>query len=235
MESAQNEVDLIVILPCFQKSHEIGAVVQNLSDVLNGTNLKYRLLIVDDGSTIPVSIPNNDVVLVVRHELNRGKGAALRTGITLSRSKLIAFFDSDLDIDPSCLPPMIFAVLLGQCELAIASKRHPASNIFYPKLRVVLSRSFYFIQRILFNLPPHDTQTGAKVLGSHAIEEMRKTTEKGFLIDLELVILLNAKKYRISEFPVSIEHKFSSTIRVRDILMMARGIANIYSKYRKIL
>ena len=221
-----------VVLPCYEKNDEITKVVNNLHVLLSAADFNHVIVVVDDGSSVPILKNDQSCVTYLRHEDNKGKGAAIRTGVRDIHPEIVCLFDADLDIEPSCLIPMINAVLSGQCDLAIGSKRHPDSQLIYPALRKVISRCFFEVQTLLFSLPKMDTQTGAKVLSKKCIPILLETVEVGFLIDIDLLIDVQRSGHLIQEYPVVINHGFSSTISLKDVKNMMFGLLRIWWKKR---
>jgi glycosyltransferase involved in cell wall biosynthesis len=221
-----------VILPCYEKNEEIVKVVNSLHALLSASGFNHVIVVVDDGSSVPIQKNVQACVKYFRHKYNMGKGAAIRTGAQNIDPEVICLFDADLDIEPSCLIPMINAVLSGQCDLAIGSKRHPNSQLIYPILRKIISRCFFEVQTFLFSLPKMDTQTGAKVLSKKCIPILLETNELGFLIDIDLLVEVQRSGYSIEEYPVVINHGFSSTVSFKDIKNMTFGILRIWWKKR---
>src|SRR5690606_13381194 len=81
-------------------------------------------------------------VRVLSYNVNMGKGYAVKTGIVKTRGELVMFTDGDLDISPDMISEYIRQ--LEDCDLVIASKRHPLSKYNAPASRKFLSRAFNF-------------------------------------------------------------------------------------------
>ena len=116
-----NAVD--VVLPCL---NEAAA----LPDVLAAMPAGYRAIVVDNGSTdgSPAVAAANGATVV--HEPRRGYGAAVHTGLSLSRTDIVCFLDADGSLDPAELVPLVAAVT-GGATLAVG-RRVPVSRHVWP-------------------------------------------------------------------------------------------------------
>jgi dolichyl-phosphate beta-glucosyltransferase len=144
---------------------------------------------------------------VIRHQVNRGKGCALRSGMAVSQGAYAMFTDSG-----SCIPfenavPGLDMLRSGDCEIAHGSRYHPSSRIArrHSWHRQVMSRVFRFaVPRVLgLGSDFTDTQCGFKLYrGDVARELYERCVSDGFMFDVEVILRARQKGYRIAEFPV---------------------------------
>jgi dolichol-phosphate mannosyltransferase len=108
-------VKLSVILPCFNEAENVPLWERELFPVLEGLPFPSECLVVDDGSAdntraaAEALAQRRSSVRVLRHERNRGLGAAVRTGIAAARGDAILTLDSDLTFPPAIIPAMVQA------------------------------------------------------------------------------------------------------------------------------
>ena len=92
-----NKSDITIIIPAYNEEKGIGNVISQLK-MLKGD---YQLLVVDDGSTDSTfEIVNKSGVNVVRHQYNKGYGAALKTGLRNAKTSVVLYIDADGQHDP---------------------------------------------------------------------------------------------------------------------------------------
>jgi glycosyltransferase involved in cell wall biosynthesis len=108
---------LSIIIPCF---NERATVSEILSRVEAYPHNPKEIIIVDDGSTdgtreVLAERPMRDYEKVIFHEINRGKGSALRTGIGAATGDIIIIQDADLEYDPKDIPRLIKPHYCRQC------------------------------------------------------------------------------------------------------------------------
>lgn len=105
---AAEELDLTVLLPCFNEQEAIGPVVRELRDALAGWPGTWEILVVDDASTDESAARAEAAdVRVVRRVQNAGAGAARKTGIREARGQLIAMIDADGTYPAKHLPELL--------------------------------------------------------------------------------------------------------------------------------
>lgn len=98
-----------VVLACYNEELALEKVVKDLRAVLDAEkDLRWELLIVDDGSTDrTVEIAESLGARVIRHAINQGSGAARRTGIVHARGEIVVMLDADGTYEPKTIPEML--------------------------------------------------------------------------------------------------------------------------------
>jgi glycosyltransferase involved in cell wall biosynthesis len=125
MPQMSTEPKLSVVIPCFNELQTIGSIIQQVLAV--ELPIDRELIIVDDCSTDQTkdflgTIKVYDNVKVIYHEINRGKGAALRTGFTHATGDLIIVQDADLEYDPGDYPKLLKPILEGKADVVYGSR-----------------------------------------------------------------------------------------------------------------
>ena len=209
-----------IVMPFYNPGVAFGAAIREVLDVLDRSGVGYELIAVSDGSTD--SSPNIlaqlgvSTVKDVYHLRRHGKGAALRTGLLLGKGDYLGFIDADGDIDPNALASFIAILRVDEPDIILGSKRHPNSEVVYPRLRRAYSAIYQLLVRGLFDLSIKDTQTGIKLCKREVIERaLPLMVEKRFAFDLELFVVARRLGYRnFYEAPVVIRERFSSTVNL---------------------
>ena len=115
---------LSVIIPCYNECASIRQIVQALRD---GPVRSLEIIAVDDGSTDGTrEILRDELepagVRVALHPVNRGKGAALRTGFALATGSIVVVQDADLEYDPRDFPQLLQPILDGKADVVYGSR-----------------------------------------------------------------------------------------------------------------
>lgn len=204
-------MELTVIIPAYNEGKAIFQNLLQTAEVVRSFSASWELIAVDDGSTdetyaeatkAAARIPE---LRVLSYRKNRGKGFALRRGFNEARGEVVAFLDADLEIHPSQLPGLLRLLDQRAVDLVIGSKKHPESSNAFPFIRRVLSECYALLVKVLFRLPVQDTQTGLKVFRRRALLDVLPAVESGsFAFDLDLLVQIHRKGYRVAEAPVSI-------------------------------
>jgi len=179
-----------------------------------------------------------------------GKGFAITEGfkeaLKDNKSSIIGFVDADMATTPEVFYKLVKNI--GNYQGIIASRYLPGAQV-YPKQsfkRVLVSRVYNFLIRILFLLPYRDTQCGAKIFKRKALEKiLPEIGMTKWAYDLDLIYLMKRNKFKILEFPTNwsdkeyskINLKKSGTnmvlgvIRLRMLYSPAKDFIRIYDKF----
>jgi dolichyl-phosphate beta-glucosyltransferase len=199
-----------------------------LADVEGGV----ELIVVDDGSTDGTAdearAAGADRVLT--HSANRGKGAAVRTGVLAATGRTIAFTDADLSYAPQQLEGLLEIVESGY-DVVVGSRKHDMTRTLVQagRLREVGGRVINWLTHAVLLGNYRDTQCGLKAFRAESgrfIFERSKID--GFAFDVELFVIAERNGLTLAEVPVTVVNTTRSTVRVvRDALRLVRDLFRI--------
>lgn len=227
-ESTLSNRLLSVIIPIFNEP-KILENIQVIKETLSKSFSNFEIIFVEDGQTgdVPKKFRKyrSKNIKVLSYPLNVGKGFALSYGFSQSKGQLVAFLDGDLDLHPKQLRLFVDLMDLVKADIVIGSKRHPLSRVNYPFLRIIYSRVYQVLVKILFGLNVTDTQVGIKLFKRKVLNKvMPRLVIKAWAFDLEvLVVASHLGFHRIIEAPVKLQMRhFGSKIgfsAIRNILI----------------
>ncbi len=224
-----------VAIPCFNEAARIGDTVRSTLDYLSAESPDAELIVVNDGSTDATSTIVREALSGAKIQTrllenfpNRGKGAAVRTGLLAATKRIGLFFDADLSTPLSEIPKVIGPIAQGDVDLAFGSRAldRKLIGIRQPWRREQAGRVFNLIVRFATGMPFWDTQCGFKAF---RLDVCRPILEKahtiGFAFDVELLFLAYQAGLRLREIPVRWNHAEGSKVHViHDSLRMLREV-----------
>ena len=225
------KVTLAVVMPAYNEGNRIYENLLSCAKTVEGFCPSFRILAVNDGSTdnteeeMRRAAAEDPRIGIISYEKNRGKGYAIRRGMTASRAEYTAFLDADLDLPAEQLEGYLQVMKQEQADIVLGSKLHPDSHLKYPFYRKIMTHGYYLILKMLFRLPIRDTQTGIKLFRTERIHPViQKMQSDRFCFYIELLAI--AAKYGLSmvEQPVEVcyhgDGERKTKIRLRTVFDM---------------
>jgi glycosyltransferase involved in cell wall biosynthesis len=205
---------LSVLMPAYNEGPRLRANILAVDRIFKAMGRPYEIIVVDDGSgdwtfeEAKTAAKGKRHITVKRLEVNQGKGWALKEAFRLSSGDWVVFLDSDLDIDPAQLEVFFRIQHESTADVVIGSKRHPDSKLNYPAKRRIVSAGYFFLVKLLFQMPLRDTQTGLKLFRREVLKAVfPKVLVKRYAFDLELLVLAHHLGFEIAESPVIVEYR----------------------------
>jgi glycosyltransferase involved in cell wall biosynthesis len=196
--------DLAIVMPVF---NERATVEKAIRDVLDAELplTDYELLVIDDGSTdgtreLLETTEWPPPVRVLAHERNRGKGAAIKTGLGAASAAWTVIMDADLEYDTADLAAVLEPLTRGEAEVVFGArtfKSHTAFNFWY----VVGNKGLTLTANLLFNTWLSDIMTCYKAMPTELFRSL-DLRENGFAIEPEIVARVLRHGIQIYEVPV---------------------------------
>jgi dolichol-phosphate hexosyltransferase len=196
---------LSILMPVY---NELATVERAIGDALTAELPveSRQLVIVDDGSTDGTrellkgrEWPEN--VTLVFHEKNRGKGAALQTGLQHATGEFSAILDADLEYRAADLGLLLQPLLDGRARVVFGTRSwasHAAFSFWY----VVGNKGVTFATNAIYNCWISDVMTCHKAMSTELFRSLR-LRERGFAIEPEIAARVLRSGERIYEVPIS--------------------------------
>ncbi|HZQ04067.1 MAG TPA: glycosyltransferase family 2 protein, partial [Gaiellaceae bacterium] len=188
------------IVPAYNEAATIGEVLHRIDRL----PLQTQVIVVDDGSTDGTRrVAESHDGVVVLHQENRGKGAAIRAAIPHLDGDISVIQDADLEYDPAEVPTLIEPILKGHADVVFGSRlsggRPQRVYLFW---HLVGNRFLSLLTNVLYNTTLSDMETGYKAMRSEIIRSL-DLRENRFGIEPEITAKVCKRRLRIYELPIS--------------------------------
>jgi glycosyltransferase involved in cell wall biosynthesis len=202
---------LSIVMPCFNESSTVPAILDALAGAAARleSGLSFEVIVVDDASTdgsfqriLEVRESSALPIKVVRHEVNRGKGASIRTARDHVSGDLVLVQDADLEYDPEDIPQLLQPLLEGRADAVVGSRflGSGAHRVLYFWHRVG-NGVVTLLSNMTTNLNLTDIEVGYKAFTAEAFRTMHLTRDR-FGVEPEIVARLAQMGARVYEAPV---------------------------------
>ena len=196
--------DLTILMPVYNERSTIEAAIDDAlgADLPVGAR---QLVIIDDGSSDgtrewldATTLPDN--VEVVMHPKNKGKGAALQTGLGHARGTYSAILDADLEYAAADLGPVLEPLLANRAKVVFGTRAWTSQSSF-SFWYVMGNKSVTMATNVLYNCWISDVMTCHKAMSTELFRSLR-LRERGFAIEPEIAARVLQSGERIYEVPI---------------------------------
>ncbi len=203
---------LSVIVPAFCEENHIGQILAQIDAVdLRPLGLEKEVVVCDDGSTdatatvVEAFSPRDSLVRLVRHQENRGKGAAIRTALEEATGEIALIQDADLEYDVADYPALLEPIVHGRADVVFGSrflKRPWPTGMQLPNF--LANRILTLSANLLFGVKITDEATCFKVFRTDILRSFDLQCER-FEFCPEVVGKLGRSRIPVHEVPIEYE------------------------------
>jgi len=216
---------LSVVIPAYNEEVLLPSTLKKTYTWLNEhINHDFEILVVNDGSSddtcgvVQQLMPEMPELSLLEQTNNQGKGSAVRRGMLEAKGDIHLFMDADNSTHIREIEKA-FTILkmTPQCDVIIASRQHPDSNIIQHQswLREHIGVCFNLLVRLATGLDIPDTQCGFKAFTAKASQQIfSKQKINGFGFDAEVLFLADRMGYQVSEIPIAWMNEANSKVRM---------------------
>jgi len=197
-------VKLSILIPVYNEAATIGAVVEQVRAV----PLDVEVIAIDDcskdgsGEVLEGLLKSRRIHRLVRHPVNRGKGAAIRSGITEATGDVIVIQDADLEYDPADLPLLLKPIKDGKADAVYGSRFQGGPHRVLYFWHMIGNSVLTLLSNMFTNLNLTDMETCYKLVKADLMKRLPLTANR-FGIEVELTARLSQARARIWELPIS--------------------------------
>ncbi|USN52671.1 MAG: glycosyltransferase family 2 protein [Candidatus Nomurabacteria bacterium] len=228
-----------IIVPAYNEEQSIENALNRIAEVFDTLQKPYEILVIDDGSTDATATLTSNLVSkypttkLLRHEINKGKGEAVKTGVSAAKGVYTVFLDADLATEPSTF--LSFIPALKDHPIVIGSRKIRDARIAKPQpwYRHVFGNTFNAIIRHTLDLEYTDTQCGFKAFQTPVAKELFQNLETtGWTFDVEILLKAKQKQYSVKELPVTWKNGSMSRVKLSEAPQILKEILALKKRYQ---
>jgi glycosyltransferase involved in cell wall biosynthesis len=195
---------LTVIVPAYNEAATVEIALRRIRAVA----LRLEIIVVNDASTdgtreiLDALLEKGLVDRVIHHEQNRGKGAAIRTGIAGAKGDAVVVQDADLEYDPADLPSLLLPIRSRQADAVYGSRFQGGPHRVLYFWHYVGNRFLTLLSNMFTNLNLTDLETCYKLVRTDVLKQLPLSSNR-FGFEVEITARLSQARARIWEIPIS--------------------------------
>jgi len=195
---------VVACIPAYNEERSIGSIlVRTLKHV-------DQVIVCDDGSTdLTGRIAEGLGAIVIRHEKNKGKGAALGSAFSHARDMkpdVVVMIDADEQHNPEDIPRLVEPILKNEADMVVGSRYVEGSSNDAPLYRRLGLNVINFLSRGGNKSSVKDTQSGLRAFSSRALEVVLMSESNGYGVETEQLALSHKNGLRVVEVSVNINY-----------------------------
>ena len=220
---------LSILFPVYKDSQTVEILIKKSILLCEELSLDYELIIVDDccpensGDIAKKFMKNNKNIKLVNHEINKGYGESIKSGLSICTKEWILQTDGDNQYDVNDYKKMSKIVHNYDCIITFRYKK------IYSSSRIFISWVYNKIIQILFKSKFRDISTGLRLINKNALNDISLSSKKAF-IGAEIAIKLMLKGYQVGEMGISTyprQFGTSTIITLRNIINTIKDIIKV--------
>jgi glycosyltransferase involved in cell wall biosynthesis len=194
---------LSVIVPVYNEKVTVAEIIRRIRAI--ELPVDVEIIVVDDGSSDGtdkvLTALSDSTVHVLTHAVNRGKGAAIRTGMGVARGDLLLIQDADLEYDPADWPKLVEPILRGRARVVYGSRFTGERKNMLP-LHWIGNRFLSLVTNLLYSSTMSDMETCYKLFDRSVLEGITVESDR-FDFEPEITAKVLRRGHRIYEVPIS--------------------------------
>jgi len=193
-----------IVVPAWREEKGLAVILPKIFETIDDS---YEVLVVDDGSDDgSAEVASQFPCRVIKHEVNKGKGEALKTGIREAKGENIIWIDADDTYPVELIPQM--AEGLTTYDVIVCSRKYGRENV--PPLNRVGNLIFRNMIKIIYGFKPYDPCSG--LYGAKKLYlEMMNLSSRRFAIEPEISIKGSRMKLEMLDIPIKYRERIGET------------------------
>ncbi len=195
---------LAILIPAFQAEKTISTILSEIGKITTTIQDEVIIVVINDGSTDATEkIATNFPIKFLKHNTNKGKGAALKTGFAFAINQnvdAVLTIDADLQHETIYIKQFINEFKKGNFDLIIGNRINRFTNMPIHRQLSNLVTSFLVTAKSKIKIP--DSQSGYRIISTKILKTI-SLNHDGFILETELLIKAARANFRIGSIPIS--------------------------------
>jgi glycosyltransferase involved in cell wall biosynthesis len=233
---------LSIIVPCYNETSHLRVSSDEIIKSLAEAGYDdYELIFVDDGSEdgtrdiIQEIARGNNRARHTFHERNRGRGAAVKTGMAVASGEIAGFLDADLEVHSRFIHPLVQAVADG-ADMAVGVRSFKSPFGLDALFRRLLSEGYKRVSRIMLNMEAKDSEAGFKFFNLPRMSAViQSAMSDGWFWDTEVMMRAHRGGFAIVELPVTYIKRNNKKSTVKPLRDAAEYVKSLFIFRKKII
>lgn len=203
-----NNKKIVIVIPVFNEGSVIADVIKEIRE-----NNYQNIIVIDDGSTDNTFEIEKENINFLRHTINRGKGAATKTGFEAAKvlgADLIVTVDGDGQHIVDDIKKLITPILNDNYDVVLGSRIFTTKTV--PFHKIIYNYIGNFLTFIVYGLWVNDSQSGLRAYSKRAINLIDTECDR-YEYDSEVIREIKKNKLKFKEIPIEIRYTEYSTAK----------------------
>ncbi|MBE9182167.1 glycosyltransferase family 2 protein [Oculatella sp. LEGE 06141] len=194
-----------LVLPAYNEEQGIGITLDHLQDTFRAAGCEYEIVVVNDGSTDNTGklLRDRHDIRLIEHVVNRGYGAALKTGIRHAKYPLIVITDADGTYPNEQIPRLVS--LADEADMVVGART--GANVHYSKLRKIPKWFLVRFAQWVTGRPIPDLNSGMRVFHKAVVEKFLNILPDTFSFTTTITVAMLTNFYVVRYVPIDFHHR----------------------------
>lgn len=231
--------EVSLVLPAYNEAERLKDTVQQVADTLHKITSSFEIIIAEDGSTdgtdrIAEELAKEYPYVKYLHSKNRlGRGKALNRAFKSSKGEILSYIDVDLATDLKHLEELINSIKDKGYDFSTGSRMLKESDVKRSFTRLIASKGFNLMTRLLLKSEIKDHQCGFKAFKRKPLFDiLDEVKDEHWFWDTEMLVRAQREGYKIKEFSVRWRCGRNTTVDLKkDVVGMGTQIIRLWREF----
>jgi len=204
---------LSIIIPAFNEEKTLEAVLVRTKETIQGLKIPCEIIVIDDGSTDGTfNTASGNGAIVVKNEMNLGKGVALKRGFSVAKGDIVVTMDADGSHQPEEIPMLISPIINDGVDAVIGVRQYE-KNPGLSLTHNMGNRIFNVLFRLLLGASFSDSQSGFRSFRKTSLEKLNLKAKR-YDIESEMLVKLIKKGHKVVERKITCKKRVHGSTRI---------------------